>query len=80
MKTTTTKPSTDEEVQNIAERLLTVSDVMQRLQCSESFVRKLFQRKQLVYIKLSHGAVRVRLAHLEAWLAARTITGMERSS
>jgi excisionase family DNA binding protein len=40
---------------------------------SESYVRKLFTRRQLPFIKLSGGVVRVRLVDLQAWLAARTV-------
>ena len=55
------------------EQLLSVKDVMRHLGVSESFVRKLFQRRQLPYIKLSGGTVRVRLADLEGWLAERRV-------
>jgi excisionase family DNA binding protein len=55
------------------EALLSVKDVMRHLGVSESFVRKLLQRRQLPFVKLSGGVVRVRLVDLQAWLASRTI-------
>ena len=64
---------------DMSEHLLTITELRQRTQESESAWRKRLLRGELPYLKLGAN-VRVRLEDYEAWLAARTVTSRERAS